>query len=108
MIDEENPHTAVYVRAFAEQANKQQVAMRGMTSKERFQHVKAILAENDVVVGVFQEPTVPYGVGTSLIKGEETLERIMKSGVAERLRVNAIPCIDLEQAVAARKVLGTH
>lgn len=68
--------------------------------------VKQIIAEHDLVFGIFQESTCPDGVGAWIIKGRRRLESIVSSGEAEPLKWSAIPCTSLEHAVAVQRVLG--
>jgi hypothetical protein len=72
--------------------------------------MKAILAEADLVFGIWQNNSESYGVGKYIIKGKRCLEAIVASGDPSRLCVNAIPSTSLEQAVAARKrsATGAH
>jgi hypothetical protein len=53
-----------------EMANRHHAAMQGMTKKQAMQFVKEILAENELVVAVWQDPDEPDGVGMLLIKGK--------------------------------------
>ena len=94
------------VRLMTERANAHQDAMRGMSDKAATKYVREIVADNDVVFGVWQEPAAPYGVGIRPIKGRQWLEAITTSGVPEMLRLNAVPCAEEAQAVAAEQVFG--
>jgi hypothetical protein len=95
---------ADFTRLMTERANAHRDAMRGMSEQAAMKYVRQIIADNDVVVGVWQEPTARYKVGIHVIKGRQRLEAIMAARVAERLRSDAVPCIELEQAVAAEQV----
>ncbi len=75
------------VRQLVEWAEANEMQMDGTTDP-----VRRIIAANDVVWGVWNDPKEPHGVGLYLIKG--------------RRRIQAIECADgFEQAVACRKAL---
>ena len=86
-------------------ANDRQNRMRGMSDEAAMQHVKNVVAANQIVIGVWQDATIPSGVGMHIIKGNRTLSAIIASGVPERTDF-AVPCPNYEQALAAEKVLG--
>jgi hypothetical protein len=94
------------IRFMTEHANAHQDAMRGMSEKAAMKYVREIVADNDVVFGVWQESAAPYGVGIRPIKGRQWLEAITTSGVPETLRLNAVPYAEEAQAVAAEQVFG--
>jgi hypothetical protein len=63
------------------------------------------IRDHDLVFGVWQEDGAPLGVGTSIIKGKGTLERIKRT-TAEGLAITAVPCRDAEEAEAMRQLYG--
>jgi uncharacterized Zn-finger protein len=89
-----------------EMANQHHEAMQGMTEREAADYVKGVIGSATIVYGVYQDAEAPNGVGLHIIKGK----REMQVGVASRetiqVRVAAIPCIELEQAIAAEQVYG--
>ena len=64
------------------------------------------ITETTIVLGVYPDPEQPGGVGFYSIKGARELQVVTATGQAERFWCNAIPGIDVEQAVVARKVWG--
>lgn len=95
-----------FLETFVEMANDRQNRMRGMSDEAAMQHVKNVVAANQIVIGVWQDATIPSGVGMHIIKGNRTLSAIIASGVPENARISAVPCPNYEQALAAEKVLG--
>src|SRR5689334_10163355 len=88
------------VRMAVDMANKNMVLMDGTTDP-----VKRIIAKNDIVFGVWQEPG--RSVGMSIIKGQHRLREFLASdGAAVTMKVTAIPCENAEHAEAVRIVLG--
>jgi hypothetical protein len=95
---EMNPDT---VRQLVEMASENQAQLDGTTAP-----VKRIFASHDVVWGVWQDHREPDGVGMRLIKGQSLLQRIVDRRQSEQVRMTAIPCDNLEHAVAAQRALG--
>jgi hypothetical protein len=89
-----------------ELANQRQLAMRGMSRRAAFRYVETIVADAEVVIGVWQDPSEPNGVGLHVIKGLRHLMTATASGEPARVSVEALPCIDREQAVAAEQRFG--
>jgi hypothetical protein len=98
--------TADFIESATKIANAHQGAMRGMNGSAALEYVRKVIADNDIVTGIWQEPTAPHGVGIRTIKGQRWLQAIVASGASEKLRVSAIPCVDEEQAVAAERMFG--
>jgi hypothetical protein len=87
-------------------ANAHRATMARMSPRAAMAYVTDLVANADVAVGVFTDSQSHDGVGLYTIKGTPELQAIIGSGDGEWLRVTAIPCICLEQAMAARKVIG--
>jgi hypothetical protein len=68
--------------------------------------MKAIIDASDIVFGIWQDSREPGGVGRHVIKGQKLLGDIAASRQAHDLKIDAIACNDLEQAVACQKMLG--
>jgi hypothetical protein len=80
--------------------------------------VKRIIAENDLVFGVWPDLAEPDGIGVHIIKGKRRLRSIASGAdptpggtvrlkrAAEKMRVSAVPCDCAEQAIAAQQTLG--
>ncbi|MCK2056987.1 hypothetical protein [Methylobacterium sp. 37f] len=85
------------------------VAMANETQKHLngdFAQVQAIVDDAELVVAVWQDPNEPNGVGTMLIKGNQSLREIVASDQERTQRVAAIPCVSAEQAEVLRQVAG--
>ena len=84
-------------------ANQRQLAIRGMSKRAAFRYVETIVADAEVVIGVWQDPSEPNGVGLHVIKGLRHLMSATVSVEPPRVRVDAVPCVDRDQAVAAEQ-----
>ena len=94
---------ADFTRMMIALANQRQLAMRGMSKRAAFRYVETIVADAEVVIGVWQDPSEPNGVGLHVIKGLWHLITATASSEPPRVRVDAVPYIDREQAVAAEQ-----
>ena len=92
---------ADFVREMVDAANNNQDLMDGTTAP-----IKEIIAGADLVLGIWQDATKPYGVNLHVIKGQGHMRDGAYNNVTKRLRCTAIKCIDLEQAVAAQQMFG--
>jgi hypothetical protein len=97
---------ADFTRMMIALANQRQLAMCGMSRRAAFRYVESIVADAEVVIGVWQDPREPNGVGLHVIKGLRHLMTAAASGEPARVSVEAVPCIDREQAVAAEQRFG--
>ena len=100
-------------KSLVEMANRNLAMMDGTTDP-----VKKILDENELVFGVFTDHEHPDGVDMLVIKGERLLQHIANAprsvpncssslfGRGRRTKISAILCNSVEQAIAARRVLG--
>jgi hypothetical protein len=81
--------------------------------------VKRIIANADVVFAVWFDPAESLGIGMHVIKGRRQLAPTAVAGdeqsatttrrpgkASESLTWNAVPCMSLEQAIAAQWILG--
>jgi hypothetical protein len=84
-----------------ELANRRRLAMRGMSKRAAFRYLETIVADAEVVIGIWQDASEPNSVGLHVIKGLWHLMTNTASGEPARVRVDAVPCIDREQPVAA-------
>ena len=60
---------ADFTRMMIALANQRQLAMCGMSRRAAFRYVETIVADAEVVIGVWQDPREPNGVGLHVIKG---------------------------------------
>jgi hypothetical protein len=68
--------------------------------------IKEIIADNDVVFGVFPDADASFGFGMHLIKGRRLLAESMTGGGIIRVRASAILCDSAEIAQAAAQKFG--
>ena len=68
--------------------------------------IKEIVAENDIVWGIWRDPTQPGGAGLLVIKGHGKLVLIPEGASPEGMKMDAIPCFEAEQAETLRLMLG--
>ena len=98
----------VLQREATEIANQHHETMLGMTEREAADYVKRVIADAPLVFGVYQDAGSPNGVGMYVIKGKTELLASVAAGLPIQIEVNAIPCIEREQAIAAaRKYTAT-
>jgi hypothetical protein len=88
------------IARMVEKANANAALMNGTDDM-----VMKIIAENDVVWGVWQDATQRDGVGLHLIKGRHPL-KITPASSLPGIRVSAIPCAGYGDAVAKRRDIG--
>ncbi|CAJ0857101.1 hypothetical protein AMST5_00983 [freshwater sediment metagenome] len=94
------------IRTLAKEANALRVRMAAMSDAERFKMVKGLVDAHRVAIGIYPDADEPLGVGAHIIKGVNILADIAMGDKAVTLDVVAIPCIELEQAIAAADVWG--
>jgi hypothetical protein len=87
-------------------ANDHLTTMQGMTEREASDYVKKIIANATIVFGVYRDAEAPNGVGMHVIKGKRELQVSIASGETIEIRTDAVPCIELEQVIAAEQVYG--
>ena len=62
--------------------------------------------EAAIAFGVYPNAGAPHGMGLYVIKGGRYLQSIIMSGQQDRFPIDAIPCDNLEQAIAAEEAFG--
>jgi hypothetical protein len=73
----------------------------------RYDMVKEIVDDAEIVFAVWQDKSVKGGVGYMLIKGQDLARRVLADNkVGISARTTAIPCIEAEQAKALLRELG--
>jgi hypothetical protein len=80
-------------------------------TSEHTRLLKAIIAENDVVLGIFNDDEDPRGWGHVIIKGEQALSESARTKTTVELKMAAIPCQEADEALAMRQVFdagGLH
>jgi hypothetical protein len=89
------------VRKLVDLANRNEAKMDGT-----MEPVRRIIAEGNVVFGVWQDRAEEYGVGYLVVKGAKLLKEILASQTTQVGRISAVACRCREQAVALKQVLG--
>ncbi|TIR21806.1 MAG: hypothetical protein E5X33_12130 [Mesorhizobium sp.] len=72
---------------------------------ETMASVRRVMAKGEVVFGVWQDKSQPFGVGVRCVKGHNRLREISQ-GTEAKLRIVAIPCVEEAQAVALEQIEG--
>lgn len=93
-------------RAAIASAKELRPLLISLGEKGAMEQVKKIIEANDLVLGVFPDGRERDGYRLLLIKGATSLERAIRKGIPDRLKLVGIPCLDASQAEAARQVLG--
>jgi hypothetical protein len=92
--------------AMADIANKHIAEMQGMTEREAASYVKNIIDTATIAVGVYPDADEFNGIGLHIIKGNREMQVLVASEEAGKFLIDAIPCTELEQAVAAAEAFG--
>ena len=87
-------------------ANKQMEEMRGMTEEQTALHVKRTIDAAQIGWGVYQDDSERGGIGLHVIKGIRTMQAVVAWGEEAAFVTDAIPCIGLDQAIAAAETWG--
>jgi len=95
-----------FLRQLTDKANAHQEAMQDMTGGEAAEYVKGIIDNSTLVFGVFPDAKAPNGVSFHVIKGIREVQVVDASGKADQFSTDAVPCIELEQAIAAEEMWG--
>jgi hypothetical protein len=89
-----------------EMANANNEEMQGMSKREAMQLVKKILADNEIVFGVWQDLNEPDGVDMIVVKGTSKLREAIMHNIAISVKTSAIKCLCYEQALALQQKFG--
>ena len=87
-------------------ANRHSAEMREMTPEARSDYVKRVVERAQVAFGVWQDDKEPDGVGIYLIKGSREMQAATIEKQDVKFRTAAVPCVNLEEAVATRRRFG--
>ena len=68
--------------------------------------VKAFIATNELVFGIWQDADQPHGVGVLCIKGKADLAQVFATGEPAQLKMTTIPCREAAEAHAMRVMFG--
>ena len=96
-----------FTAAVADMAEELRQAILGICDDaERSDHTMKLVAESEMVFGVWPDPERADGVGIQIIKGEYIIPPLVGFETKHELRIAAIPCIGRDVAVAAREAWG--
>jgi hypothetical protein len=84
-------------------ANRNQARMGGTPGQ-----LKQIIDGAELVFAVYPDDDSSDGIGMLVLKGERLLKECFASGASVSVRVSAVSCVNLEQAVAADDLFGIH
>jgi hypothetical protein len=73
---------------------------------KNYSEIEKLIADADVVLGVYPEATAPDGNGTLIIKGKYRLKSIVEKNQGKELNVQTVPCECIEEAEALRQTFG--
>jgi hypothetical protein len=90
------------MRQLVEMTNQNIELMDGTTEP-----IKRLFERGEIVIGVWQDSSRQYGIGTLVLKGAKLLMETIASKQTATARISAIPCSCLEQAIAAQQIFGT-
>jgi hypothetical protein len=92
-----------FMRRLVKMTNENITRLDGTTEP-----IKRMFEEGAIVIGVWQDASRPYGVGTLVLKGAKLLMETITSGQPVNAHISAIPCECLEQAIASKEKFGTR
>jgi hypothetical protein len=105
-MDTEGQRMQQFRRAMAEVAEQHRQALEPLSPREAGDYVKRLIDDHPIVFGVWADPSHPNGFDLLIIKGERELQVAIASGEALTVRTAAVPCVCIEQAIAARDTWG--
>ena len=110
-MSNDNVEAVLSKQSMLEMANATRAILDGSTSQ-----IEKIIREHDLGVGVFQDVKSDDGVGFHVIKGRKRLQAIAAKAPegstpiigpsGAKLRVTAVPCVELEQAIVVQRMWG--
>jgi len=68
--------------------------------------IRGLVNEADVVIGIYQDKTQPYGIGMHIIKGHRLLMTVATEHKSKSARWLGLPCRDLDEAGAFQDLVG--
>jgi hypothetical protein len=69
------------------------------------EQIREMVAENELVLAIWQDERQSDGFGFLVLKGERLLASVANSKQANAAAWTVIPCLDAEQALAQKKRL---
>ena len=98
-------HSDTFYGALAEMAEKLRHEIVGLPNGERLPFVQRRVTDSEIVFGVWPDPDAAGGFGFHLIKGRGHLAGL-KAKLPDELKTTAIPCVGIDQAMAAEQLWG--
>ena len=95
-----------FFAALAVMAEELRLALMPLNDIERAKLVTEIVRDSDMVFGVWLDDDEADGFGVQIIQGEAITPPLEGFETDDELNVAAIPCVGLEQALAARDEWG--
>lgn len=77
-----------------------------LRSENHTDALREIIAGSDIVWGIWQDESCPYGVDSMIIKGRGRLMLIGQSVSSVAVTMTAVPCREIAEAEAMRQVVG--
>ncbi len=68
--------------------------------------LRGIIADNQLVIGIYPDRTEPLGFDYCLIKGCAILESVLQTGESSEVSIAVIPCTERDEALAMCTVFG--
>lgn len=99
------PHSDNFYSALAEMAETLRLTIIALPDEQRTEYVHRRVAKSEIVFGVWTDPRRTGGFGFHLIKGQGHLAALL-GALPNELTTIAIPCVGLDQAVAAEQLWG--
>jgi hypothetical protein len=96
-----------FLTALADMAEEElRLVIIPLSDLDRAQLMTRLVADSDMVFGVWPDVDEPERFGVQVIKGEGMMPPLEGFELPEEVTVAAIPCVGLEQALAARDAWG--
>jgi hypothetical protein len=100
------PDGRTFLAALFGKAEELRGILKSMRDVEQAKLITEIVRDSDMVFGVWPSQNDHDGFGIQIIKGEANMPPFECFERDDELRIAAIPCVGLEQALAARDEWG--
>jgi len=92
----------------ARMAEHHRLKMLNFSSKQAYRYIKSIVDSAEIVFGIWADRTRPDGFDSLIVKGRSLFaETVMRNESMGLRKFTAIPCNDIEQAIAAQQHFDT-
>ncbi len=99
-------HEPKFLEAIQKALTRVEAEFAKTPKKKHTALLKEIISGADLAVGVFNDASKLRGWDCFIIKGEQTLTEMTQNRTNRSLKIAAIPCRELEEAVAMKRVFG--